>query len=166
MKKFLILLVLIIACLTYLAHVTYLAIGQEITDREKLFNQRNPYLQLSSTIADKDTITADSVMFFSRKIQVYLPLYEKTILLVISATDDMHEYVFVQDKNNPKIFVRLNLPINNLAYRVDGIILTANGPGDEFYSITCKIGSGTYFTYNYHLSSGSIETTDPNDNKY
>ena len=124
--------------------------GQPNTKSEQLFNQRSPYQELSAQLIFKDVIPFDSLVYFARRIDVYTPLYTKTVFVVVTATDDIHHYIYLRDEKNPKNFNRLNLPINSLAFDVSRFELFAESPDDERYYIECNI-STAYFHYDYDL---------------
>ncbi len=100
MKNLIVLLVLLIAGVAY---------GQPKTQAEldRDFEQRNPYTLLSMEFVNKDTLTADSFMYFTRTIDVYTLLPDSAIFLMVSATDDSAEAAFMQDVKNPDNFSRV-----------------------------------------------------------
>ncbi len=148
MKKIILILLLAVASKTF---------GQTDPGFTRPDEQRNPLLILSMDLIQKDTISADSLIYFAEQITLYRPRFAPTMFAVVRSTDGFHDYIFQLSTDGNNNFVKVPLPINKLAFYIDKIELGSNGPGKEMYDISCKIvNSSSSFNYQYDISKGIV----------
>lgn len=135
---------------------SFFSIGQIPEDFKSNFEKRNPYQEISSNLINKDEISSDSIMLYGKTFQTHWSLYDKTIFIVISATDDTHQFVFKSERDNPRKFTKIKFFKDQTAYRVEKFELLSDGPDQEKFLISIMTYAGLYFNFVYDLSTDKL----------